>query len=180
MTQTQNRIEIPLSKKKIIAVLIGTIVFVALGTWFVMKPGIFSRGPLRSEPVVYIVGIAAIVFFGLVGVYALRKLPDNRPGVIMDETGITDNSSAVAAGHILWTDINSISVITIQKQAFILFHVKNPQDYIDRQSGFFKKKLMQMNFNMYGSPLTLNANGLKITFGELHKLVAERVGAGKG
>jgi hypothetical protein len=171
MTQTQNRIEIPLSKKKITLIFIGSVIAVALGAWFVTAPDTFSKGPLRSELVVYIVGLAAIVFFGMVAFYALRKLPDNKPGMIIDESGITDNSSGVAAGQILWSDINSVSVITVQKQSFILLHVKNPQDYIDRQRGIFKKKMMQMNYKMYGSPLTLSANGLKITFDELYELV---------
>lgn len=180
MTQTKNSIAIPLSKKKITLILIGSIVFVVLGVWFVMEPDKFSRGPLRNSTVVTIVGVVATVFFGFCALYALRKLPDNKPGLIMDESGLTDNSSALSAGQILWTDINNFSVITIQKQHFILLHVKNPQDYIDRQKGVFKKKMMQMNFKLYGSPLTINSNGLKITFDELHKLIAERVSPGKG
>lgn len=180
MTPTNNNIEIPLSKKKITLILIGSIVFVVLGVWFIMEPDKFSRGPLRNPTVVTAVGIAAIVFFGFCALYALRKLPDNKPGLIIDESGLTDNSSAVSAGQILWTDINNLSVITIQKQKFILLHVKNPQDYIDRQTGAFKRKMMQLNFKLYGSPLTVNTNGLKITFDELHKLIAERIGSGKG
>lgn len=180
MTQTKSSIEIPLSKKKITLLLIGSIVFVVLGVWFVMEPDQFSRGPLRNPTVVTIVGVAAIVFFGFCALYALRKLPGNKPGLIIDESGLTDNSGAVSAGKILWTDIDDFSIIAIQKQHFILLHVKNPQDYIDRQTGVFKKKMMQMNFKLYGSPLTINSNGLKITFDELHKLIAERVGPGKG
>ena len=181
MTQTNNTVEIPLSKKKITLIFIGSLVFVALGVWFVMKPGTFSNdGPLRNSTLVTVVGIAAILFFGLCAVYALRKLPGNKPGLIVDESGIIDNSGAVSAGLILWTDINSLSVITVQKQKFILLHVKNPMDYIGRQRGAFKRKMMKLNFKMYGSPLTISANGLKITFNELHRLIAERVGTGKG
>ena len=179
MAQTKNYLEIPLSKKKITLILIGSIVFVMLGIWFVIDSDKFSRGPLRNPTIVSIVGVAAILIFGVLAFYALRKLPDNKPGLIMDESGLTDNSSAVSAGHILWTDINDLSVMTIQKQHFILLHVKNPQDYIGRQTGAFKRKMMQLNFKMYGSPLTISSNGLKITFDELHQLIAERVGPGK-
>lgn len=176
MTQKHHRIEIPLSKKKLFLLLIGAIVFVALGTWFVMSPETFSKGPLRSVTAIYLVGMASIVFFGFAALYILRKLPDSKPGLIIDETGITDNSSAIAAGHIPWTDIDSLSVITIQKQSFILFNVHHPQDYIDRQKGILKKKMMQMNVRLYGSPLLISASGLKIGFEELYKLVSERMG----
>lgn len=181
MTHATARVEILLSKKKITLIFIGSLVFVALGVWFVMSPGTFSNGgPLRNSTLVTIVGIAAILFFGLCGIYALRKLPDNKPGLIIDESGIIDNSGAASAGLILWTDINSLSVMTVQKQKFILLHVKNPMDYIERQRGAFKRKMMQLNFKMYGSPLTISANGLKITFDELHRLVTERIGASQG
>lgn len=182
MTQTTTSVEIPLSKKKIILVLIGSLAFVAAGIWFMVKPTTFSdSGPLRgSTVVVTIVGAAAVLFFGLCAVYAIRKLPDNKPGLTMDESGITDNSGGVSAGLVLWADINGLSVVTVQKQKFILLHVKNPNDYIERQTGIIKRKMMQMNFKMYGSPLTISANGLKITFDELHRLIAERIGTGKG
>ena len=37
MTNTTGQIEIPLSKKKLILMLIGSIGFVAVGLWFVIK-----------------------------------------------------------------------------------------------------------------------------------------------
>jgi hypothetical protein len=177
VNQKVNRVEIPLSKKRIILILLGSLAFVAAGIWFVVKPATFSdSGPLRgSTVVVTVVGVAAILFFGLCAVYAMRKLPDNKPGLVIDASGITDNSGGVSAGLVLWTDINGLSVITVQKQKFILLHVKNPNDYIERQTGLIKRKMMQMNFKMYGSPLTIGANGLKIDFDELLKLIEERM-----
>lgn len=171
---TPAKVEIALSKKKISLIFIGALAFVALGAWFVMAPDTFARGPLRSAVMVMIVGIAALVFGGLIAFYAARKLADKKPGLIIDNTGITDNASAVAAGHILWADIDNLSVITVQKQSFILLHVLNPQEYIDKQQGVIKRKFMQMNFKMYGSPITLTANGLTITFDEMYRLISDR------
>lgn len=174
-------IQIPLSKQKITFLLLGALLFVVLGAWLVLQPEKFAHGPgsLLGRPTVRVVGIAGILFFGICAVYAFRKLLDNKPGLIIDETGLTDNSGGVSAGHILWTDISDLSVISIQKQQFILLRVRNPQDYIDRQKGTFRKKMMQLNFKLYGSPLTITANGLKMTFAELHRLIAERVQAAR-
>jgi hypothetical protein len=172
--QTHNKLEIPLNKKKITLMFIGSFVFVALGIWFTMAPDTFSEGPLRTPIVVMVVGIAGIIVFGLFTFYTARKLTDNKPGVIIDDTGITDNASVVAAGHILWADIDNLSVITVQKQSFVLLHVHNPQQYIDRQKGVIKRKLMQMNFKHYGAPITLTANGLAIAFNELYQIIEER------
>lgn len=60
------------------------------------------------------------------------KLPDNKSGLIIDQTGLTDNSSVASAGQIYWTDISNISGKEIHKQKFILLHVTNPQNYIDK------------------------------------------------
>lgn len=54
-----------------------------------------------------------------------------------------------------------------------MLEVNNPQDYIDRQDSLFKRKGMQLNYKMYGTPLSITANGLKIPFKELLALVTQ-------
>ncbi|MGZ5190425.1 MAG: STM3941 family protein [Flavisolibacter sp.] len=73
-------------------------------------------------------------------------LPDNKPGLIIDDTGLVDNSGGLSAGDILLSDIEEISVMQIQKQKMIMIYVINPQDYIDRQTSFLKRKGMQLNY----------------------------------
>lgn len=167
MTNTTGQIEIPLSKKKLILMLIGSICFVAAGLWFVINPPTISNPFFGNPTVILVTGIASILFFGLCAIYIARKLPDNKPGLIIDNIGLTDNSSGVSAGQILWSDIENISVIEIHRQKLIMLQVKNPQDYIDKQTSGFKRKMMQMNFNMYGTPLSITSNSLQIKFDEL-------------
>jgi hypothetical protein len=165
------KIEIPLSKKKLILLLVGSLVFVAAGSWFLNSPPKINN-PLFGNPTfILMVSIAAILFFGLISFFIARKLPDNRPGLIIDNAGLIDNSSGLSAGQVPWTDIEKISVIEINRQKLILLDVKNPQDYIDRQSNGFKKKLMQINYNSYGTPLSISVNSLQIEFNELVRLL---------
>ncbi len=124
-------------------------------------------------------GIASILFFGLCAVYIARKLPDNKPGLILDKIGLTDNSSGVSAGQILWSDIENISVIEIHRQKLIMLHVKNPQDYIDKQTSSFKRKMMQMNLNMYETPLSITSNSLQIKFDELLNILNDHLNASR-
>ena len=49
----------------------------------------------------------------------------------------------------------------------LMLHVKNPQFYIDKQTSLFKRKAMELNSKMYGTPLSLTANGLTISFDHL-------------
>lgn len=179
MTNTTGQIEIPLSKKKMILMLIGSIGFVAAGLWFVINPPTISNPFFGNPTVIFVTGIASILFFGLCAVYIARKLPENKPGLIIDNIGLTDNSSGVSAGQILWSDIENISVIEIHRQKLIMLHVKNPQEYIDRQTSGFKRKMMQMNFNMYETPLSITSNSLQIKFGELLNILNDHLNASR-
>ena len=169
------QIEIALSKKKLILMLVGSIAIVLLGIWLISEADNLTGWRARNPTFTRGIGIAGVLFFGLCGVYFGRKLPDNRPGLIIDEMGLTDNSSGLSAGLILWGDIKKISVIEIHRQKLLMLHVKNPQDYIDKQTSGIKRKMMQMNFNMYGTPLSITSNSLKITFDGLHNILKERL-----
>lgn len=171
---TEQRIEIPLSKSKIILMLTGALTFVAIGLWFVIAPPSIENSYWGNPAKIAIAGYASIIFFGLCAFVLIRKLPDTKPGLLIDGTGLTDNSGGLSAGHILWTDIENISVLQIHKQKLLMLEVKNPQDYIDRQNSLLKRKGMELNYKMYGTPLSITANGLKIPFQELLALVTQK------
>ena len=179
MTTSGQRIEIALSKKKIILMLIGALAFVAIGLWFVISPPTIPNSYWGNPTKIAIAGYASIVFFGLCAFVLIKKLPDNKPGLIIDQTGLTDNSSGVSAGQILWTDIENISVIEIHSQKLIMLQVTNPQDYIDKQTSSFKRKMMQLNYKMYGTPLSITSNGLKISFDELLSTLTDKLNAAR-
>ena len=179
MATSGQRIEIELSKKKIFLMLVGAFAFVAIGLWFVISPLTISNSYWGNPTKIAIAGYASIVFFGLCAFVLIKKLPDNKPGLIIDQTGLTDNSSGVSAGQILWSDIENISVIEIHSQKLIMLQVKNPQDYIDKQTSNFKRKMMQLNYKMYGTPLSITSNGLKISFDELLSTLTDKLNAAR-
>lgn len=168
---TQNApMEIPLSKNKIYLSLFGCIIFVALGIWLLIRP-ISNDHFLFGNPVfVKIIGVVSILFFGYIGFFLSRKVSDKKPGLIISTEGITDNSSAVAAGFIPWTDITGIKTTAVMNQKFILFIVKNPETYINKQTGIIKRKAIQMNYSTYGSPICISSNALAINFEELYNI----------
>lgn len=175
MTIVREKLEIPLSKKKITFMLAGSIAFVTMGLWLILKPPIIDNPVFGNPVLISVVGIAAVLFFGLCTFYAIRKLQDNKPGLTIDENGITDNSSGVSAGPILWNDIEKIAVVTIQRQKLIMLLVRNPQHYIDRQTSGFKRKMMALNYKMYGTPLCITSNGLKASFDKLFQLLTDNL-----
>lgn len=153
----------------------GSLGFTAIGLWFVLNPPNISNPYFGNPTRLLVLGIIAILIFGLLTIYIARKLTDNKPGLIIDNIGLIDNSSGVSAGQILWSDIEDISVLEIHRQKLIMLQVKNPQDYIDKQTSVLKKKLMQMNFNIYGTPLSITSNSLQIKFEELLHILNDRL-----
>ena len=175
----KDQIEIPLSKRKLYLMLSGCLLFVGMGIWLVVNPP-KSNHVIFGNPVFLLVtGIVAILFFGGIGVFLLRKLPDSKPGLIIHSEGITDNSSGIAAGLVLWKDIVEIVTINVENQNFILFVVRNPEEYISRQSGIFKRKAMEVNYRSYGSPISISANTLHTNFDELYQLLQSKFAAYK-
>ena len=179
MTVSGQRIEIALSKSKIVLMLLGALTFVAIGLWFVIAPPTIENSYWGNPTKIAIAGYASIIFFGLCAFFFIRKLPDNKPGLIIDDTGLVDNSSGLSAGHILWSDIENISVIEIHRQKLIMLQVKNPQLYIDRQTSLFKRKGMELNNKMYGTPLSITANGLKTSFDNLMTILTDKLQASR-
>ena len=177
MTASGQQIEIPLSKSKLVLMLLGALTFVTMGLWFVIAPPTIKNSFWGSPAKLAIVGYASIVFFGLCTFFFIRKLLDNKPGLIIDDTGLVDNSSGLSAGLVLWSDIEKFSVIEIHKQKLIMLQVKNPQQYIDRQTSLFKRKGMELNNKMYGTPLSITSNGLKTSFDNLLKILTDKLQA---
>jgi len=174
MTQDE-QIQIPLSKQKMLLTLLGSIVFVGLGIWFLINPPRISNPILGNPTLIFILGLASILFFGLVAVTILRKFSDKKPGLIISRHGITDNSSGVSAGLILWTDIQEIKISQVMSQKFLMFIVSNPQDYLDKVTNPLKRNAMKMNYKTYGSPISISSNSLRINFNELQKILVEKM-----
>ncbi len=168
---TSERIEIQLSKTKLTLMFIGSIIFVGLGIWYVTYPPKVNISIFSNPITVFIVGLVSILFFGVVGFSISRKLFDKSVGLIISGEGIDDNSSGVSVGFVPWTDVIEIKDTKVANQNIISLIVKNPQDYIDRQKNFMKKKSMQMNYKYYDTVIGISTNGLKCNYKELKTML---------
>jgi len=175
----ENQIEIPLSKQKLYLMLFGSILAVIAGFRLVLNPP-KSNHPIFGNPtLILIIGIAAIIFFGSIAIFLTKKLRDNKPGLIINSEGIIDNSNGVSAGLVLWKDVIVISTSNVLNQKFLMFFVKNPEEYINRQNGIVKRKAMEMNYRSYGSPISISANTLDTNFEELYELLQRKFNENK-
>lgn len=169
----EDQLDIPRSKKKLVLLLLGALGFVAAGIWFVTSPPKLNNPALGNPVLMFIVGIASIIFFGASAYFIARKLPGNDPGLTINQKGIFVYSTGMAGQFIPWNDIDSIGVLQMYRQKLITLQVGNPQQYIEKQASTFNRNAMAMNLSMYGTPLIINANDLKISFDVLMKTMQQ-------
>lgn len=73
MAFTEQQIEITLSKRKLTLMLIGSIAFIAAGLWFLIKPPVINNSIFGNPTLIFLSGIASILFFGLCAFYLTIK-----------------------------------------------------------------------------------------------------------
>ena len=173
--------EIELSKTKIILLIFGAITFVLIGLWFLTldTQTIENSKRLNSPTLVYGIGITSIIFFGLCGILCVKKLFDTSPGLILNSQGLVDNSSGISAGLIPWHEITHIEQYEIHKQKIISIKIKDPEKHINR-GNFLKRMANRANIKMYGTPINISANSLKISHNELFTTIEDYFSANQG
>ena len=134
---------------------LGGILFVIAGIYIIFVS--FSDDNLfPSYPIVQIiVGIISILFFGFVTIIIFRKIFGKKPGLIIDNTGIMDNSTGFSAKHIKWENIIGIKSFNIVIIKFIIVIINNPKEYFKRY------KIGRLDYIMTGSPINIYTNVLK-------------------
>lgn len=165
------KIEIPLSKFKMVVLLLGSLLFVALGILMLlnaedMQTKTFGPGWIMGF------GLLGILFFGTITVSVARKLFSKKAGLIIDSKGIYDNSSGISAGFIPWEDISGIRTIQVMTTKFLLIDVKEPHMYLTKVRGL-KLQAMKANYKKYDTPVSISSAALKYNFKKLEQLLME-------
>lgn len=174
------KIEIPLSRRKLVKLLCYCVIFIAAGLWLAIYQPQTSNPILNSSLLKYGIGMLGVLM-GLIGVFAfLTKIFDTKAGITIDQTGVIENASSLSVGRIPWTDIIDIRETTMQgsvsaKEKFIIIMVKNPDYYISKEKNAIRRKLMAMNARKSGSPLYITTNGLKIKHTVLKELLQRKL-----
>ena len=177
MTES-NRIEISFSKTKLTKLLIFSVLFLLGGLWMIITNPQTSN-PVFNNPIIKTLASYGSTLMGLLGIYFFtKKLFDKKPGLVLSEHGIYDNTSTFKFGLIPWSDISEIYAKSIQasiasKQYFVTIGLVNPDKYISRETNVLKRKLLIANSKSYGSPIHISTNGLTTNHKDLLRLVTE-------
>jgi hypothetical protein len=158
---------VPLSKTKLVLLIILSVGFVALGFWTFQTDSswIESQRRFNNPMLVHAIGIVAMVFFGLGVVVGIRKLFDPKPGLVLSSAGMLIASSA-SMGLIPWADVEGFATYEIHRQKMLVVKLVDPEKYV-RAGGALRQALYRANINMIGSPIAVSSNTLNISFDEL-------------
>lgn len=166
-----DQIHIELSKKKFRKLLFLSVFCFLLALFFVIKPTWFLSGFISSKTVIIIFGIIAILFFGPVLVYTLRKMSNKSLGLFIDENGITDYSSSFRFGLIEWQDIKNIQLINSSGKQLIMIETNQPEKYLNSIKSPIFRSAAEQNMKLYGSHLLIWCSLLEIQPKELESLL---------
>jgi hypothetical protein len=167
------QVAIAFNKKKILPHLLGALVFAVLGTGM-MALSLQAKNQLLVQVVFFTVGLAGLLFFGLIAVMHLMKMAKNKPALIITDEGLFDNSSGLSTGLIKWQDIKKLNFTRTGNQASLVIMLKKTDKYIERESNFLKKASMRINNKMSGSPVHIPLSYLDIDWPALSELIADK------
>lgn len=152
---------IAMRRAKMIFNLVAACVFV-LASAFLLAGG---HATLKTR----ITGIIGILFFGAVGLWALRRLANWQPGLVLSAKGINDRSSGVAMGFVPWSDIRGFGIHRLGGAGFLIVQLADARKYA-RRGNVIQRMFHRANMGMCGSPMTLSSTGLAIGLDDLERL----------
>ena len=148
---------------------IGAFSFSLLSLLFIFIDFSASSGllrPITQNTVGYIIlktvfGVG-FLFFGYGFFYFLKRARQRKAILLVDDRGITDNSSAIAFGFIPWSDINDIYLDSVWNNTFIELVLRNENEYINRSTGF-RRMMILANKKMKHQSVCITLNGTGVS-----------------
>jgi len=170
--QTPNiPLTIPIHKTKVILMLLGSLCFVACGCWMWTSADTQTK---ESPLFLKVLAAACILFFSTTFLFGIIVILRKQYGLIIDDKGITDNSTIYKERFIPWAAITGLGVMQIGRTRILLIKVREPELFIDCERGW-KRGLLMQSYRSYGTPVSLTANILKINVDNLSALIQERM-----
>lgn len=153
-------------KGRMVMLTIFSLMFVALGIFILLVPFNESMLPM-------VIGILAILIFGLCFLYYVKALVEREPAVIITKEGIIDNSSYIRAGLVKWEEIEAIEFLNFSGQVFLGIFTYDPELIINRSSGM-KRILNRLNKGLLPSQVNIPFKNLDCSAEELMNAIGER------
>ena len=164
------QIIIPTSRRFILLGFFGSVLFVVIGIFMM------NSEPSRKYSSTYLQtwGLIGTSFFGLTGLYCLKKLFDNKPGLIIDENGLWNNSSIISNHTIKWNELSGVGLTKIGKEKILFLYFKDDKSFMMKFT-LIERFLMRLNLSLYNSPIGISTRSLKYDIDKLNRQIEYRI-----
>ena len=115
-----------------------------------------------GSPIAVVTGAVGALTFSAFGVIWAALGFRRGPGVLVDEHGFDDRSSALAVGRVPWGDVVSVRSVVVEGVAIVVVGVREPEAYVARVPRW-GRAAARANTVLVGSPVTLSSVGLRTT-----------------
>lgn len=160
---------IPINRRKM---LFMTILYGVLGLGaFLIVYYLGENQEWLNTTVFKVISLVILFFFMVVAGTFAKNLRSKSAGVLINKSGIEDNTSSIAIGLIKWGDITEISVEKKNLSNQLLIHIKKPKKYIEKAPNSAVKRLLSNNLANYGTPAIIDLNILDRKVGDVEKLI---------
>jgi len=170
--------EITTSKTKLLGLIFTSLAFIAIGLWMIIVPRTDSVFPIYNNRLITVFfGTLDVVFFGFgLFVFILQFFGYRlkQGGFKIDNFGITDNSKKSAFGFIPWEDVKEITITKVFNKKILTIIVHNPQKYIDRQGTIMRRKAMETDYKLTGSPINISTGILNTSTDKLKSIIENK------
>ncbi|GAB3425362.1 STM3941 family protein [Niabella aquatica] len=162
-------IEVPVNKSKALKRFALFVVLLILFTLMAVQPQLFVKG--HSYGFIKVAGFIGTFVCIILTAFVAQKVFNKKPGLTIDNEGITDNSLGVMFAKVRWRDVTDITHLQNAGDHYIKITIKDPEKYMEAESHSLKRKMLEMNYNTLRTPVNIAASRLKINFDELFAIV---------
>ena len=166
MVVKRDELVVPASRVKLAALALGSACFVLAGAWMV------ALAPEEGATLT-VIGTASVLFFGLCGAYAVRRLVRPEPAVVINSEGIVDNASALGVGLIRWDEIAEMREYTFKRQVFLGVVPKDLERLLANQPAW-KRSAIRANLALGIAPVNIPQAVLPVRVSELLREISQR------
>ena len=158
------------SRRKLALLLFSPCVFLVGGYWLFSRAQVAAISIGVPSAFVLSLGLAAVVVGALAALAIIRMLFANAPGLVLDDRGITDNSTIFPAGFVPWSNVSGLEPARVGRVAIIYVMLRDPKQYIASR-GALMRAVLRATSRLYASPVAIRPSTLQVRPQELVPLM---------
>lgn len=169
---SETRLEIPLNRKKFLIRGSAFGLAALTGVWLFLS---YAHQQTWMTPwVVQVIAGILTFIFGILATNDLQKGLGNPVGLVITPEGFIDHAGNLGIGLIRWKEIRQIRTDTVRSAQHILIELIKPDQLLKKGKNPLQQNLLQTNLKLYGTPVVIHTDHLRIEPTALLEMLRER------